>query len=93
VSTTGLEPEAILFDLLMVEGSIDLDFLVRFFLDEPDGFFDGSEVVSFGKVCFLSTVVGMLIGTDPIIIWLVVWGLEAWIKLVTISVILMVGVD
>jgi hypothetical protein len=28
--------------------------LVRFFLDEQDGFFDGSEVVSFGKVCFFS---------------------------------------
>jgi hypothetical protein len=71
VSTTGLEPEAILFDLLMLEGSIDLDFLVRFFLDELDGFFDGSEVVSFGKVYFSATMVGMLIGTDPINIWLV----------------------
>jgi hypothetical protein len=54
----------------MLEGSIDLGFLVRFFLDELDGFFDGSETVSFGEgeFWFSTAMVGMLIGTDPIII-------------------------
>jgi hypothetical protein len=57
----------------MLERSIDFDFLVRFFLDELDSFFDGSETVSFGRgeIWFSTAMVGMLIGIDHIIIWLV----------------------